>query len=58
MAILCRDAGLGDALSTGLFCLPPDQGQTILEELTGAEALWIFEGGTLLASDGWPAEAG
>ena len=57
VAILCRDAGLGDALSTGLFCLPPDQGQTILKELTGAEALWIFEDGTLRASDGWPAEA-
>ena len=58
VAILCRDAGLGDALSTGLFCLPPDQGQTILEELTGAEALWIFEDGTLRTSDGWPTEAG
>lgn len=55
VAVLCRDAGLGDALSTGLFCLPPEQGEALLEQLSDTAALWTFAGGSVQASPGWPA---
>lgn len=54
VAILCTDSGIGDALSTGLFCLPQAQGQTVLAKVEGASALWVLEGDVLLPSDGWP----
>lgn len=54
VAILCTDSGMGDALSTGLFCLPQDQGQAVLAKVDGASALWVLEGDVLSPSAGWP----
>ena len=54
VAILCTDSGMGDALSTGLFCLPQDQGQAVLAKVDGASALWVLEGDVLSPSSGWP----
>lgn len=54
VAILCTDSGIGDALSTGLFCLPQDQGQAVLAKVDGASALWVLEGDVLSPSAGWP----
>lgn len=54
VAVLCTDSGLGDALSTGLFCLPREQGLSVLESCEGAAALWIPEDGSLLPSETWP----
>lgn len=54
VAILCTDSGIGDALSTGLFCLPQEQGQKVLAKVEGARALWVLDGDVLCPSDGWP----
>ena len=53
VAVLCDDSGVGDALSTGLFCLPREQGQDVLEKIGGA-ALWVLEDGSLSPSETWP----
>ncbi len=54
VAILCRDSGIGDALSTGLFCLPQEQGETVLAKVDGADALWVLDGDVLSSSPAWP----
>lgn len=54
VAILCTDSGIGDALSTGLFCLPQEQGKAVLAKVEGSSALWVLEGDELCPSDGWP----
>lgn len=54
VAIVCTDSGLGDALSTGLFCLPQEQGLHILEQTNGAAALWVLEDSSLSPSPNWP----
>lgn len=57
VAILCTDSGLGDALSTGLFCLPREQGLTVLEKADGSAALWVSEDGSLSPSANWPQQS-
>ena len=52
VTILCDDSGLADALSTALFLLPLEEGQTLLEK-TGAEAMWVNREGELFYSPGF-----
>ena len=40
VTILCEDSGLADALSTALFLLPLEEGQSLLNK-TGAHAMWV-----------------
>lgn len=54
VAILCQDSGVGDALSTGLFCLPRERGLAVLAKVNGTSALWVLEGDVLQPSDNWP----
>lgn len=54
-AVLCNDAGLGDALSTGLFCLPQADGAAVAAKQEGVQVLWVENDGSLLHTDGWPA---
>ena len=56
VAVLCSSSAMGDALSTGLFCLPSEQGQTLVESLDGVEALWLLPDETLLSSSNWPGK--
>ena len=60
IAVLGQDAGWGDALSTGLFCLAPEQGAALLDSggTPGAAALWAFEDGSIQTSPGWPGQTG
>lgn len=60
IAVLGQDAGWGDALSTGLFCLAPEQGAALLDsgDTPGAAALWAFEDGRIQTSPGWPGQTG
>lgn len=53
VAILSSDSGLGDALSTGVFCMPVEQGQALIEQLDGVEALWMLSDESMLKSSGW-----
>lgn len=53
VSVVCGDSGLGDALSTALFCLPQQEGLALVESIGGAEALWVTEDGTQTVSSGW-----
>ena len=55
VSVVCVDSGLGDALSTALFCMTPQQGLELVESLEGVEALWVHHDGTQTSSDGWSA---
>ncbi|MDO4478508.1 MAG: FAD:protein FMN transferase [Lachnospiraceae bacterium] len=50
--VLSRSSADGDALSTILFALGPENGQAILETLPDIEAIWILDDGTTVESDG------
>lgn len=52
VTVLCRDSGLGDALSTALFLLPREDGQELLEKC-GAEAMWLDAQGNRYYSPGF-----
>ena len=45
--------GLGDALSTALFCMSKEDGLNLVESLDGVEALWVAENGEQWTSSGW-----
>ncbi len=53
VSIVCNDSGLGDALSTALFCLPQKEGMALIETIGGAEAMWVTEDGNKTFSSGW-----
>lgn len=55
VSIVCRDSGMGDALSTSLFCMSLEQGQALIASLPDAEALWVLSDGTKVFSDGFEA---
>ena len=52
VTIVCRDSGLADALSTALFLMDRERGQTLLDHF-GAEALWVDREGNLYYSPGF-----
>ena len=39
VSVLAPDSGVADCLTTGLFCMPLEEGQKIVESLDGVEAL-------------------
>lgn len=53
ISIVCDDSGLGDALSTALFCLSNQDGLALIESIDNAEAMWVFENGEKKVSSGW-----
>ena len=53
VSVVCRDSGMGDALSTALFCMSLEDGKALLESLEYTEAIWVFEDGTKISSDGF-----
>lgn len=52
VTILCEDSGLADALSTALFLLPLEEGQTVLDGLK-ASAMWVDREGNRFYSPGF-----
>ncbi len=52
VTIICKDSGLGDVLSTGVYVLPVEDGKRLLKKL-GAEAMWIHFDDTIEATDGY-----
>lgn len=52
VTIICKDSGIGDALSTALFLLPREEGQQLLEQYD-AEAMWVDFQGKLYYSPGF-----
>lgn len=55
VTILCRDSGLGDALSTAVFNMPLEQGRDYINSLEGVEAAWVTKDGAIEYSDGFEA---
>ena len=53
VSVVCKNSALGDALSTALFCMTPEEGLALVESLDGAEALWVKNDGTRITSSGW-----
>ena len=53
VSIVCDDSGLGDALSTALFCLSKEEGTKLIESIEGAEAMWVTDKGEKFFSSGW-----
>lgn len=53
VAVLVPDSGLGDCLSTGLFCLSLEDGQALVESLDGVEAMWMLKDGSVVYSTGF-----
>ena len=53
VSVVCADSGLGDAMSTALFCLPLDEGMALVESMPEVEAMWITEDRVKTVSSGW-----
>lgn len=55
VSVICNDSGMGDALSTALFCMTDEDGLALVESLPGTEAMWVDEDGSRTVSSGWSA---
>ena len=53
VSVVCKDSGLGDALSTALFCLPPEEALDLIESTPDAEAMLVTHDGKQNFSSGW-----
>ena len=51
VSIICDNSGLADALSTALFNMPYEDGLTLINSIDGAEAIWVYEDGTIKYSE-------
>lgn len=51
VSVICDDSGLGDALSTALFCMSLEDGMSLINSMDNAEAMWITEDETVHYSD-------
>ena len=52
VTVICGDSGMADALSTSLFLLSREEGQTLLDQLD-AEAMWMDREGRMFFSPGY-----
>lgn len=52
VTVVCSDSGLADALSTALFLLPLDEGQTLAKKC-GIQALWLDGDGNEFMTSGF-----
>lgn len=52
VTLVYKDSGMSDALTTFLFNVPLDEGIEFVENLDGAEALWVMFDGTVRYSSG------
>lgn len=41
VSVICDSSALGDALSTGLFNMPIDEGVKLINSMDGVEAVWV-----------------
>lgn len=53
VSVICPNAGLGDALSTALFCMPVEEGKALVASMEDVEVLWVTADGAQTATDGW-----
>ena len=55
VSIIAPSSALGDALSTALFCMSPEEGMALIQSLDGVEAHWVMADGSRTHSAGWSA---
>ncbi|MEN6634406.1 MAG: FAD:protein FMN transferase [Clostridiaceae bacterium] len=55
VTVISSDSALADALTTGLFCMPIDEGMALIERLPDTEALWVLDDGSQRQSSGFSA---
>ena len=53
VSVVCHDSGLGDALSTALFCMSIEEGKALVATLDGVAVSWVTSDGKQTVSDGW-----
>ena len=53
VSIICPDSGMGDALSTALFCMSVAEGKALIDSMEHVEASWVTADGVHTVSDGW-----
>jgi thiamine biosynthesis lipoprotein len=41
VSVICKDSGMGDGLSTALFCMTLEEGMALVNSLEGVEAMWV-----------------
>jgi thiamine biosynthesis lipoprotein len=54
VTVITQSSALADALSTACFVLGETKARELLKQFPEAEALFIYENGTLSATDGLP----
>ncbi len=55
VTVVSGDSALADALTTGLFCTPIEEGLALVERLPDTEALWVLSDGSQQMSSGFSA---
>lgn len=55
VSVVCKSSAMGDALSTALFCMSPEDGLALVEGLPDVEALWIMPDASRQTSSGFSA---
>ena len=53
VSVICENSGLGDALSTALFCMSKQKGLELVESIPDVEAMWVTDDGIKTVSSGW-----
>ena len=53
VSVICKDSGLGDALSTALFIMDYEEGLALIETLSDVEAMWVLPNGEQKYSSGF-----
>ena len=53
VSVICDDSGLGDALSTALFCMSFEEGLSLVESLSDVEAMWVISENNIKTSSGF-----
>ena len=43
VSVICKNSGMGDGLSTALFCMDMEDGMALINSLDGVEAMWVTE---------------
>ena len=51
VSIICDNSGLADALSTALFNMPYEDGLKLINSIENAEAIWVYEDGSMKYSE-------
>ena len=55
VTVICPDSAVADALSTSLFLTSCEEGEALAERF-GAEALWMWEDGSVRMTEGFPGQ--